>query len=108
MKTLTKLLKIRQARSLVIMIATGILCINLSSYKTAGIANKPVAEVDTTGSAVLKNVLGRPAQLASLYFPKSVLRFYAANGYSPMWINRNANPKITWEAMLMLDCVLQF
>jgi len=43
-----------------------------------------------------------------VYYPASVLRFYQRNGFQPVWVNTGKNPKQTWEAMLMLDCVLQF
>jgi murein L,D-transpeptidase YcbB/YkuD len=43
-----------------------------------------------------------------LYFPNSVRRFYAKLGFAPAWVKPLPNPGQTWEAMLMLDCVLQF
>lgn len=43
-----------------------------------------------------------------LYFPKSVTRFYAANGYQAVWLRPQSGTGPTWQAMLMLDCTLQF
>ncbi|MFA6248380.1 MAG: L,D-transpeptidase family protein [Mucilaginibacter sp.] len=43
-----------------------------------------------------------------LYFPASVKRFYAGSGYKPSWIKGPVNSAKTWDAMLMIDCVLQF
>lgn len=43
-----------------------------------------------------------------LYFPKSVMRFYAANGYRSVWLRPQPGTGPTWQAMLMLDCTLQF
>ena len=45
---------------------------------------------------------------SNLSYPNSVLRFYQHNGFQPTWVSPRNNPKQTWEAMLMLDCVLQF
>lgn len=43
-----------------------------------------------------------------LYFPKSVMRFYVANGYRAVWLRPQPGTGPTWQAMLMLDCTLQF
>jgi len=43
-----------------------------------------------------------------LYFPKSVVRFYTANGYRTVWLRPQSGTGPTWQAMLMLDCTLQF
>jgi murein L,D-transpeptidase YcbB/YkuD len=43
-----------------------------------------------------------------LYFPKSVMRFYAANDYRAVWLQPQSGTGPTWQAMLMLDCTLQF
>jgi len=45
---------------------------------------------------------------SNLSYPNSVLRFYQRNGFQPVWVDAVKSPKQTWEAMLMLDCVLQF
>jgi len=43
-----------------------------------------------------------------LFFPKTVGRFYAANNYQQVWLKPQSGTGSTWQAMLMLDCVLQF
>jgi murein L,D-transpeptidase YcbB/YkuD len=43
-----------------------------------------------------------------LYYPGSVKRFYLKNGYQPAWIKPQDGMGRTWQAMLMLDCILQF
>lgn len=43
-----------------------------------------------------------------LYYPLSVKRFYTENGFQPAWIKSQDGMGHTWQAMLMLDCVLQF
>lgn len=55
-------------------------------------------------SAQLKN----QTRQSKLYFPKSVNRYYHQNGFQLMWIKSKDEAKQTWEAMMLLDCVLQF
>lgn len=43
-----------------------------------------------------------------LYFPKSVAILYAGRGYRAAWIQPQNGEGPTWQAMLMIDCVLQF
>lgn len=43
-----------------------------------------------------------------LYYPASVKRFYQQSGFQPVWIKPQPEMGSTWQAMLMLDCVLQF
>lgn len=45
---------------------------------------------------------------SKLYYPKSVRRYYHQNGFQLMWIKNKDQAKQTWEAMMLLDCVLQF
>lgn len=44
----------------------------------------------------------------NLYYPASVKRLYQKGNYNPLWITPQADHKHTWEAMLILDCVLEF
>lgn len=43
-----------------------------------------------------------------LYYPKSVSRLYAGGGNAPAWIKPQNGEGPAWQAMLMIDCVLQF
>ena len=63
--------------------------------------------VDTTLQEAIKVQLDSRA-LQTLHFPNSVKRFYTQLGFEPAWVKARPNPGQTWEAMLMLDCVLQF
>jgi len=45
---------------------------------------------------------------SGLYYPASVKRFYTKNNFQPAWIKPQSGMGKTWQAMLMLDCVLQF
>ena len=45
----------------------------------------------------------------SLYFPRSVKRFYASRDFKPVWLIRERGETgHAWQAMLLLDCVLQY
>ena len=43
-----------------------------------------------------------------LYFPRSVSRFYTAAGFGPVWIKPQSGEGPAWQALLMIDCVLQY
>jgi len=61
---------------------------------------------DSLLSAEIKDQLSQIGK--QLYFPKTVNRFYAANGYQQVWLKQQSGTGPTWQAMLMLDCTLQF
>lgn len=42
------------------------------------------------------------------YYPASVERFYSQNGYKLAWVMPDTAKSHSWEAMLLLDCVMQF
>lgn len=44
----------------------------------------------------------------NLYYPNSIKRFYEKNNFSSPWIKPQSGTGTTWQAMLMIDCVLQF
>ncbi len=44
----------------------------------------------------------------NLYYPNSVKRFYQKNNFVAPWIKPQSGTGSTWQAMLMIDCVLQF
>ena len=52
------------------------------------------------------------AQLAAhrneLYYPNSVERFYKATGFRLAWIAPDTVKTHAWDAMLLLDCVIQY
>ncbi len=63
---------------------------------------------DTSVSAYIKSYLQGERGSLVLYFPQSVERFYSANNNQPVWTKGQTDAKKTWEAMLLLDCVLQY
>ena len=52
------------------------------------------------------------AQLAahknSLYYPASLARFYKQTGYKLLWIAPDTVKTHAWDAMMLLDCVVQY
>ena len=64
---------------------------------------------DTSVSAFIQQYLNdNNAKDLGLYYPNTVKRFYDSNNGEAAWIKEQSNPKQTWEAMLLLDCVLQY
>ena len=45
---------------------------------------------------------------SSLYYPRSVERFYKANGYQMAWVAPDTVKSHVYDAMLLLDCVRQY
>ncbi len=66
------------------------------------------ATTDTTVSAEIRLQLGDFQKQGLLHFPKTVSRFYRRHNFQPIWINPGPQQKQTWEAVLMINCVLQF
>ncbi|MFA4870136.1 MAG: hypothetical protein WC623_18205 [Pedobacter sp.] len=63
------------------------------------------------GNTISKELSGQLKNQTSqfkLYYPKSVKRYYHQNGFQLIWIKNKNEAKQTWEAMMLLDCVLQF
>ena len=65
-------------------------------------------EKDTSVSAFIHQYLDENKNSLKLYYPNSVKRFYESNNTEAAWVKEQSNPKQTWEAMLLLDCVLQY
>jgi murein L,D-transpeptidase YcbB/YkuD len=56
----------------------------------------------------LRQKLASNANTPVLYFPQTVKRFYSLNNFQPVWVKPQGGMGQAWQAMLMLDCVLQF
>ncbi|MEJ5962883.1 L,D-transpeptidase family protein [Pedobacter immunditicola] len=63
---------------------------------------------DTSVTAAIRKVLTTKAEAQTFHYPESVGRFYSRSQYQPVWITPEKDIRKTWEALLMLDCVLQF
>jgi murein L,D-transpeptidase YcbB/YkuD len=63
---------------------------------------------DTSVSKEIRLQLDAYSGQQILDFPKSVRRFYRQNGFEPVWIKSQTDTKKAWEAVLILNCVLQF
>jgi murein L,D-transpeptidase YcbB/YkuD len=70
--------------------------------------NKNVLQSDSLFSKEIQKQVNSTELDNHLYYPKSVLRLYKQNGFKPAWIKPQNGEGPTWQAMLMLDCVLQF
>lgn len=63
---------------------------------------------DSRVSDRLADQLAKDSKETELYFPASVKRFYVKNRFQAAWIKPQDGMGKTWQAMLLLDCVLQF
>lgn len=68
--------------------------------------SKAIAVSDNDLSAEIKKQLNEP----NLYlnFPVSTRCFYEQRKFQPTWVTATNGAKTTWDAMLMMDCVLQY
>jgi murein L,D-transpeptidase YcbB/YkuD len=73
---------------------------------SANQASKALAVSNNDLSAEIKKQLNEP----NLYlnFPVSTKRFYEQRKFQPTWVTATNGAKPTWDAMLMMDCVLQY
>ncbi len=73
-------------------------------------SNRPsfVTARDSAISAEIQTYLNYRKDKSPIYYPLSVKKFYSKNHFQPVWIKSEKEIKKTWEAMLILDCVLQY
>ncbi len=65
-------------------------------------------KTDTTVSREIETQLTAVSTLQSLNFPRSVARFYRADKFMPALVSKSGNQEAKWQAMLLIDCVLQY
>lgn len=66
----------------------------------------PLVTIDTSlRGTIAKQIVQNGAEL---YFPKSVQRFYSQNGNRLAWVAPDTVKTHAGEAMLLIDCVIQF
>lgn len=82
-----------------------ILLLLLSTYTRAAVAE---LNTDTSVKAVIQKVFQQKKETQAFHYPGSVERFYNQSGFQPVWIDPEKDVRKTWEALLMLDCVLQY
>ncbi len=88
-----------------------ILLVHLSLHSAASGCLQKIATnqgKDTAFSIKIQHELSDNQIESSLNYPESVKRFYEQNGYQPAWIKQQSGFGQTWQAMLLLDCVLQY
>lgn len=99
---------VRNNRTKALIICTLLLFGSLRGFASCNAASSErVNDKDTSLTAFIQQNLGSGGE-AMLYYPNSVKRFYEANGYQAAWVNRHENTAQTWQAMMLLDCVLQY
>lgn len=47
-------------------------------------------------------------QSVTLYYPKSVMRYYTRQNFNQAWVKPQTGSGPTWQAMLIIDCVLAY
>lgn len=93
----------------------GILLAGLTIFMLSGTSAK-VAFATNNSSNPADSLLGKEIkkQLADkdvrlqLYYPKSVSRMYAQEGFMPIWLKPQNYEGPAWQAIQLIDCVLQF
>jgi len=64
-----------------------------------------IAADNTLSTEIQRQLLGNGL---NLYYPNSVKKFYQNTNFISPWIKPQSGTGRTWQAMLMIDCVLQF
>ncbi|MGZ3836090.1 MAG: L,D-transpeptidase scaffold domain-containing protein [Mucilaginibacter sp.] len=96
-------------RTIKVVLFMLLLCGSLRSFASGNVpAGKNFGGKDTSVSALIQQYLTSGKTNSILYYPKSLKRFYESGNYQAAWVERQTNTKQTWEAMLALDCVLQY
>ncbi|MFD2872876.1 hypothetical protein ACFS5N_10390 [Mucilaginibacter ximonensis] len=81
-----------------------IILLLLSTHYSTIVAAQP----DTALASQIRMEL-QSRKTLPLYFPKSVKRFYTSRNFKPVWlISEKGEAGHAWQAMVMLDCVLQY
>jgi len=115
MGTVSKILRyLKSNTEEVILLITSALLILLSVCADAQSPSKrinstavPVAP-DTSFYVHIQEQLNSNHSQATLYYPVAVKHFYTLNSFQPAWVKAGRNTDKTWQAMIMIDCVLQF
>jgi hypothetical protein len=72
---------------------------------------KPQVSYSTRDSLLrieIQKQLKNKATNSSLYFPLTVKDFYKGNSFKSAWLQTQTEAGPTWQAMLMIDCVLEY
>jgi murein L,D-transpeptidase YcbB/YkuD len=56
----------------------------------------------------IQTQLAAGADMAALNYPLSVIRLYSESRFAPVWVNDGNGTDDKWQAMLLIDCVLQY
>src|ERR1700744_259623 len=102
---------LKRGKGVYAFFSLSMLLVHLSVHGAASACVRKVAvniEPDTAFSIKIQQELNDNQIESLLNYPESVKRFYERNGFQPAWIKPQQGFGQTWQAMLMLDCVLQY
>ena len=71
-------------------------------------AQSIILKTDTSISSEIQLQLNTDKIGPLLNYPNTLKRFYSHRLFQPAWVGAKANVKQTWDAMMELDCVIQF
>lgn len=80
----------------------------VAGFATRAAACTNITTRQTASDSVTKEIEEQIKADLPLHYPKSVKRFYEQNKFSAAWIKTQTGEGPAWQAMLMIDCVLQF
>jgi murein L,D-transpeptidase YcbB/YkuD len=83
-----------------------------ASANVISLAYNPTKEIkiayDSVPNPGIRRLLSEKTNAVLFHFPNTVKRFYAQRGFRPAWTDPNTDVRQTSEAMMLLDCVLQY
>jgi len=79
----------------------------LTGTTALGLPHKKHADGRIKAALVHYLTAHQGAKAPPLLYPRSVMRFYRANGFEPAWINGHGETHV-WQVLLLLDCVLHY
>ena len=68
-------------------------------------SNVKISQDSSTAIAIKAQLA---AHVNKLHYPLSVMRFYKQSNFKLIWIAPNTVKTHTWEAMMLLDCMVQY
>jgi murein L,D-transpeptidase YcbB/YkuD len=102
---------LKRGKGVYTFFSLSMLLVHLSVHAAASVYVHKIAinpGTDTVFSIKIQQELSNNQIESLLNYPESVKRFYQRNGFQPAWIKPQQGFGQTWQAMLMLDCVLQY
>jgi murein L,D-transpeptidase YcbB/YkuD len=101
---------VNQSRIILFVMTCAVVCSILFTpgVSFAGERIPSVKHRDTTVAGEIRLQLEALDSNSTLHYPISVYYFYAQHAFQPAWIRAQQDTRQTWEALLLMNCVLQF